>query len=384
MDKSLTKVDWPELISQQAAFSADRIVVNGLLVDAGFFYRSDSKVFLSDSTVLAHVQDCFSAIQGAAFDLDLGALRRRACKSVDSPFPNLHADFEIYNHRLYGGMPEGLFTSNTSDEAIADKLWDSSVYAVRASTSYSTVAVAAGDEGLWEYDTSVSNRSRGSGQISLSTKHFCTACDWGEQSIFGWSGSTGGFLASYYTAKYRGETRSRRVFDKTIDAKQLYGADISFWGSHDRAYALDGDELVVVDYDPKAVERTMKLKRTAESTKQNKQPQALVPDAEPLQSKTVRKLNAVAGVGQRPVAVATAPFGTVIQFDNHIYVFRSDGGMNEITGNIVTWRVFPRSLHYANQLHVVLEDRVEIYAFVHDFFVPQENKVFGFRMGSRS
>ena len=44
---------------------------------------------------------------------------------------------------------------------------------------------------------------------------------------------------------------------------------------------------------------------------------------------------------------------------------------------VVRWRVFPRSKHYVNHLHVILDDRIEIYSFNNDYFVDQRSKKAG-------
>jgi hypothetical protein len=48
-----------------------------------------------------------------------------------------------------------------------------------------------------------------------------------------------------------------------------------------------------------------------------------------------------------------------------------------IPGEPVNWRVFPRSKHYANHLHVVYDDRLEVWSFNHDYFLDQKKKRLG-------
>jgi hypothetical protein len=81
------------------------------------------------------------------------------------------------------------------------------------------------------------------------------------------------------------------------------------------------------------------------------------------------------------ISTGTAPFGTVIEFDDHIVVMRSDGVLESFGGEAVHWRIFPRSEHYSNQLHILYEDRIEIVSFVHDYFVDQKKKWYGFSRG---
>ncbi len=61
----------------------------------------------------------------------------------------------------------------------------------------------------------------------------------------------------------------------------------------------------------------------------------------------------------------------------------TDEGENDfLAGEPTNWRVFPRSEDYVNQLHVVYEDHLDIFAFTHDYFVSdQASKMAGFSMG---
>jgi hypothetical protein len=56
----------------------------------------------------------------------------------------------------------------------------------------------------------------------------------------------------------------------------------------------------------------------------------------------------------------------------------SDGTYYNIPGEASRVRIFPRSLNYENHLHVILDDRLEIYSFNNDYFVDQKSKDFGF------
>jgi hypothetical protein len=77
------------------------------------------------------------------------------------------------------------------------------------------------------------------------------------------------------------------------------------------------------------------------------------------------------------VDVRVAPFGSVLEFDDHISVLLNSGEVLNLPGEPVNWRVYPRSLNYLNHLHVVYNDRVEVVAFTGDYFVRPENRKFG-------
>jgi hypothetical protein len=77
------------------------------------------------------------------------------------------------------------------------------------------------------------------------------------------------------------------------------------------------------------------------------------------------------------ISAKVASFGTILELENAIVVVRSDGDIQTIPGEPVQWRVFGRSKHYENQLHILYEDRLDIYSFNHDAFVVQKNKTAG-------
>ena len=72
-----------------------------------------------------------------------------------------------------------------------------------------------------------------------------------------------------------------------------------------------------------------------------------------------------------------AHFGVVIELEDSLLVLRSDEAIERIEGEVVSWRVFPRSRKYVNQLHVIYEDRLEIWCFLHDYFQNQDTKFYG-------
>ena len=77
------------------------------------------------------------------------------------------------------------------------------------------------------------------------------------------------------------------------------------------------------------------------------------------------------------VSAGVAVFGTVMEFDNAIVLHLSNGKIKTIKGEPVRWRVFPRSRHYENHLHIIYDDRLEIWSFNHDYFVDQSAKRLG-------
>lgn len=81
--------------------------------------------------------------------------------------------------------------------------------------------------------------------------------------------------------------------------------------------------------------------------------------------------------GAQIVSAKVALFGTVVELQNGLRVIPSAGAVVRLDGEPVCWRVFPRSYHYENQMHIIYDDRMEVLSFNHDYFVDQKSKLSG-------
>ncbi|MEI8656653.1 hypothetical protein [Vibrio sp. Hal054] len=66
----------------------------------------------------------------------------------------------------------------------------------------------------------------------------------------------------------------------------------------------------------------------------------------------------------------TAAFGTIIEKDNKLLIL-SKGAIKKHADGFVSWRVFPRAKNYANQLHIIRDEYIEL-----DFIESNENDLF--------
>ena len=78
----------------------------------------------------------------------------------------------------------------------------------------------------------------------------------------------------------------------------------------------------------------------------------------------------------------TTYFGNIIECENALIVIQSDNDSFTIEEPITRWRVYPRSKNYENHLHVILDDRIEIYSFCHDYFINQNEKEIGIQFSN--
>ncbi len=90
----------------------------------------------------------------------------------------------------------------------------------------------------------------------------------------------------------------------------------------------------------------------------------------------LQNLNLQAWKG-KVIGGGTSYYGTIVECENALVVLLSNGQTKTIEGPITRWRVYPRSKNYQNHLHVIKDDRIEIYSFNQDYFLDQNEKLIG-------
>jgi hypothetical protein len=276
----------------------------------------------------------------------------------DNPMPFPHSDSDIHYSTLFVGAQSGLFTSrchgyskNPVDDS--DQRWDAPV--LDLSTSYRTVALAAGEEGLYEFN--INNL-----KLKPVAKKDCTMCEWAFYSIYGSSHLGSGFLAAYEKVEDEESSGRRRKhftrrFERLIPSGDLFHHQNNngfSWGARDKFYYFKDGVIDILRYVPQPKKGQEKFKSLGQIRLQ------------PWKGDVV--------------SAKVAPFGSVIECDNALIVIQSDGEISTFLGEPVNWRVFPKSEHYTNQLHIIYEDRLEIISFVHDYFIDQQSKRSGINM----
>lgn len=334
-------------------------------LDGDLFYNPKVRKILLDPQLAVPIKNQLSDLSSIDLQKDLKDWAQYRSEE-QSPFNFLPTDTEIYYNTMFAAGDEGLYSSPRSHgkNGSASRHHDGRVMQVKASDRYTALATASGDDGLMEFPFDPrDNEGTSVGQCKVLARRPCSACDWAFQSVMGWTVGNA-FLASFKEERKPRGAGFIRLADKVIDMSEVFtsssriGRSIS-WGSREKFYRLTPDGIEVANYNPHA-NRTQK-----KNTKNLEMFGIRGSIDQPIDFENV-------------VSTGTAPFGTVIEFSNRLLVMRSDGGVETFQGELVHWRVFPRSEYYSNQLHLIYEDRIEIISFVHDYFVDQQSKMAGF------
>ena len=370
---AIHKIDWRQAVDGIA--TKNDTVQTALRVgfsDSDLFYNPKVRKILMDPQIAKPIKDQLTALSQLKLTTNRNEWRQH-WDIEESPFKFLPTDTEIYYSQFFAAGNSGLFSTSRSaagSKRASSKLTkhhDGKTFQIRASDSHTALAAATGDDGLFEFafrrdEDDVLDVGK------LLAPRPCKACDWAFQSVMGWA-DEGAFMAAFRERKNPSSRQTFREFDRVIGEAEIFGSakDGFTWGSREKMYRISDGEFQVVDYTPQAEAKTQK----------DGSPKAHKATPEFFEINNEKTPITAGDV----ISTGTAPFGTVIEFDDHIVVMRSDGVRETFAGEAVHWRIFPRSELYSNQLHILYEDRIEIVSFVHDYFVDQKSKHYGFSRG---
>lgn len=328
-----------------------------------YLYGQQWLDLFADDEVRSLIIRKFLGLAHRTIEIPEDLLRECLLARQDNPFAFPHSDSVVYRDALYVADDRGLsrvpcktLSTRRKKKIRPTDLWEGPAYGLSA--AYDSVAVSAGQGGLLEvyvgdyepwWDSLEGHRK--AKQIS-SWESFSSR--WAFYSIYSSSYTGLGFLADFDNITERGGRGNgtrRRCFRGTLSSQQIFDGSGYSWGAQEKLCQIRGNTIVVVGYEPWARERG--LVKLGEFT--------------------------LEAVDSGVVFADSALFGLVIEHENGLVVVDSVGREYRIDGEPTNWRVFPRSVHYRNQLHIIRDDCIEVYSFNHDYFVPQASKLIGLR-----
>lgn len=375
---AINKIDWRHAVNAIADINNDiQTAVRVAFSDSDLFYNPKVRKILLDPQIAGPIKAQLSRLASITLSSDSHTWSGFWQKE-HSPFNFLPIDTEIYYNQFFACGDEGLYSTSRGSvsskgfRSICTKHHDARIFQVKASDKYTAIAAAAGDDGLFEF--SFDRKEIGDvlrGETKLSNQP-CNACDWAFQSVMGWT-PKGAFLAKFKEEKERNSSKIIRIFDRVVNVGDYFdstnnrntGTNGFSWGAREKLYRITDHGIEVADYQHTPPKRSKKTQIN-------------------LLDDEIFDRRGTIGVSfdtKQVVSTGTAPFGAIIELSDRIIVIRSDGEVDMFPGEPVHWRVFPRSEHYSNQLHIIYEDRLEVISFVHDYFVNQKSKLAGFSRG---
>ncbi len=370
-------LDWNHLLKAFQVPQELDLVFHAAFKQSNLFYGNLGTRILKDQEFNNLLESKFSRL--SEINLDIDNLNLPKVRIQDNPYPFPHADSTIYQNHLYVVSRDGIFEKDIDRnienpfEEPSVRLWDGN--SVQISASYNTLAIAGGEDGLWQYEIESDNNRGETNQIS---SRRCDRCGWAYWSIYG-SSYRGGFLAEFnkgseskdqrlyrlpdlpiedifdFNPNQKKSDESERKLNKIIDADEVFNHHGYSWAGKDKIYNIGANELNVTVYHP--------------------------------YRRVKPKLTPFAGINHStsPESIISADvssFGAIVEYQDQLTVYLSDGNQFNIMGEVINWRVLPRSKFYENQLHVIFEDHLAIFSFNQDYFVDQNRKMFGMKVST--
>lgn len=365
-DGDLRIYDWDHIIEKIIERNGDWLTFLYGYKDGRYLYSNKTKQLFEDKEFKEIVIRRYSTSCRREHVLAEKDIEDCLIGQQPSPSSSLPIDTEIYNNVLYYSTEEGLFSA-TAHRPISEKykvstkprkIWDARVLSITAN-DYPQMAISAGSNGLYEFSLGTKCRISMLPEIEPHlykvSDHFSLFSNYVHESIFSSSMNGNSYISMFKL--YRNEYNSFcRDYEKVVEESSFASnsrkdkTNLS-WGIHDKIYQASGDKL-----------RVLRFNKWSEYSRDER----WIFLGE-------KKLNNQS----RPIKGGAATFGSIMEYEDRLVVIKSDNKRFEIPQEVTRWRIYPRSFNYLNQLHVILEDRVDFYSFNHDSNVNQVEKLYG-------
>lgn len=359
LEGTLCTYNWNEIVDSLFEDEKEELAYTFIFKDGHYLYKHSLTEIFKDEDFRNLLLQKMNVVSSKVHIIKPSQLNKFLIQEQDVPGGEIPTDTEIYNSNLYFINDNGLFLSTAhrkKGNPVSSKpiqLWDCKLLSIKANR-FPQLALSAGDEGLFELNMSESTirfKHHVERNISQINKRHSSFANYNHLSIYSSSLVDSSYMA-YYLWKTEG---NRYVREYQTD----YYQDTIFenrkglsWGAGDKIYLANQDGIDSVRFS------------------NNKKDLS--------ENKTFSPMNHYKKkIGKEIIGGSTAYFGNIIEFLDGLWVVRSDNEITKINKPVTRWRIYPRSINYENQLHVILDDRLDVYSFNHDYFISQAEKVMG-------
>lgn len=365
-DGELRIYDWDQIIDRIVERNGDWLTFLYGYKDGRYLYGSKTKRLFEDDEFKEIVLRRYLSSCRRKHVLEEKDIEDCIIGVQSAPSSALPVDTEIYNSILYYSTENGLFKATAHRprsekykvSTKPQKLWDARILSIIAN-DYPQMALSAGSDGLYEYRPgSIYNYAllqEIEPQLYRVSEKYSLFSNYIFESIFSSSHNGNSYISmfkldrdknSYYHRVFEKEVEENAFSDEKFEDKAILS-----WGIRDKVYQATGNRL-----------RVMKYSKWKENS-----------NADRLYSLGSQKLKS----SSRLIKGSAATFGNILEYEDKLLVMMSNDEKFVLPEEVTRWRIYPRSINYLNQLHVILEDRVEFISFNHDFNVDQLSKLNG-------
>lgn len=371
MDGTIKSYNWEKIILDEISDSNDSLAYKCAFLQGNNLYGINSRtLILQDKEFKDLLRQKFKRIR----DIEISAdkLNKYAAYKKEVVLNNLTTDIGIYKDTFYYCNSDGVFCNALNPRNVnymsknSKKLWDGNVQNLQVG-KYGTIIMSASSDGLFdltnndyiidydeydEYYSSFGGKKIEKNIHQISSKH-SSYCSWSFSSVF-----SGSFIDECYliATKYEIQNDYKKklgIIKTENDIFETKNENSYVFSNNDKFYRLSTQKIEKVNFYVKDI------------------------NVNPFKKKEEKNIT----FEDEIINSAVTDFGLIVETSRHLLVFLSNEEVINIADNdneeFITWRTFPRSKCYINQIHIVYNDRIEIVSINSDYFVDQNRKFFG-------
>jgi hypothetical protein len=361
-DGSLRVIDWYRLVESFIDSQEQELALTAAFLEGRLLYAPETRSLFKDPELRAILTKKFADLANRTLVVEARDIDTFTIDHNVNPFKELQTDSEILNNKIFALTYDGFTHVKTHLNGKrkvgtkTHKINDYVGFSLRAG-KYARLALSCGEEGLFEYNAAekyLMDFSHKDSCRQISFRHSSFA-DFNFLSLYNSSLLGHSFLSLFKMpdgVSYE-ETFHAKYLEKEISEEQIFGVkeqNALSWGTNEKIYYASGGTLRVTRFNNYDQDGQYFYHQKLYEFQQWK-------------GKILR------GGG--------AYFGTIIECENALVVLIGEDKFHNIPGAATRWRVYPRSFKYENHLHVIQDDRLEIYSFNHDYFQDQTSEKVG-------
>ena len=365
-DGELRIYDWDQIIDKIVERNGDWLTFLYGYKDGRYLYGNKTRRLFEDNEFKEIVLRRYLSSCRRKYCLEEKDIEDSIIGIQSAPSSALPIDTEIYNNTLYYSTEKGLYKATAHRprsekykvSTKAQKLWDARILSIIAN-DYPQMALSAGSDGLYEYwlgsNYNFSLLKEIEPQLYRVSEKYSLFSNYIFESIFSSSHNGNSYISMFKLDRDK-NSYFHRVFEKEIEEnafseEKTKNDALLSWGIRDKVYQATGNKV-----------RVMKYSKWKENS-----------FADRLNSFGMLNLKS----NSRLIKGNAATFGNILEYEGKLLVMMSNNEKFVLPEEVTRWRIYPRSINYLNQLHIILEDRVEFVSFNHDSYVDQMSKLNG-------
>lgn len=374
--KEIKIIDWCNFVDQFCNNPKLELGYRCAFWNSDYLYDVTQKGIFDDKEFKDVLIRKFERIEDIVVDENDDKIQKWEIYRIKSSYPQYFADMDVYNNKIYLGCENGIYYASINKKRLKTKpglefIHIESTSSLNVSSmkfmSGGDLLLSTQDTGLYEYNTFLADRTEFNDENY--NKIFLKQISSEHSSYVGTNYSS--VLSASYIKEptfiqrdyaIREDDKKERIDKKKYNIAEIFNDNEKkgfYFSFNEKIYQILNSKLSCCHFLQKEDDKD-KIFYNIENIKE------------------INDIN-----NEDIVSASVETFGVVIECKNKLIVLLSDDSIYEYisdeTSKIVSFRTYPRSNCYTNQLHIIYNNKIEIISFNQDYFEDQNSKKIGIK-----